>query len=264
MRKEYIKRYIGISLFSFLIANLFFSPILSYVKIRKPDFLVYLLIVISISAFFIIVAYSLYLKIKIMPVKNTNYLSEIKPKEGPLKLLMEKNGILSILLYTINEGNVSATGILDKNILSIYVFNEIYEKISEIELNMLVLHEFAHIKFKHTKILFINYFFTFLFMIISASIFIQGYLVPYSGYLILFVVIYMFAMLILFVPLRIHYEIKADLFAIQISNDKESMKSLLEKAYLVAKSLNSNRTYKELRGMTKAKDLRIEKIEAYR
>lgn len=260
VRIGYFKKYLILFFITFLIANLLFSPVLSSIKINKTDFSVYLLLILAISAFFIILIYLLYFKIKGKIFNDACYLFNIENQSSAFKRFIREYSISAVYIYTFNKGNISATGDLIKGTLNIYVLDKIYEQLNEVELSLLILHEFAHIKYNHIRNMFIIYVSAFLLMFLSASIFIAGYLVQYDGYLVVFSFVYMCSLLVLFVPIATHNEIRADLFSIEMTNNKEAMESLLNKSYTIA--INPNYTSKQIRRMVKLKELRIARIEA--
>jgi beta-lactamase regulating signal transducer with metallopeptidase domain len=258
-RMSYFKKYIILFFITFLIANLMFSPVLNSIRVRKPDFLVYLYIILVISALFIILVYLLYFKIKGKMFSNTCYSFNMENQSSAFKSFIREYSIRAIYIHTISNGNISATGDLIKGTLNIYVLDKIYERLNEVELSLLILHEFAHIKFNHIRNMFIIYGSAFLLTFLSASIFVAGYLVQYDGYLTVFSFVYMCSLLVLFIPIATHNEIRADRFSIEVINNKEAMESLLNKSYAIA--INPRYTPKQIRRMEKLKELRIARIE---
>jgi Zn-dependent protease with chaperone function len=181
-------------------------------------------------------------------------------QSSAFKSFIREYSIRAIYIHTISNGNISATGDLIKGTLNIYVLDKIYERLNEVELSLLILHEFAHIKFNHIRNMFIIYGSAFLLTFLSASIFVAGYLVQYDGYLTVFSFVYMCSLLVLFIPIATHNEIRADRFSIEVINNKEAMESLLNKSYAIA--INPRYTPKQIRRMEKLKELRIARIEA--
>jgi len=146
--------------------------------------------------------------------------------------------------------------------LNVYINNQIYYKLNDNELSLLILHEFAHIKYKHTQKRFIFYAIPIFLFFLMVSLYIFGYKYPYQFYYILASFSYFAIAILMYNKIKLYNEVEADKFAIKITNDKENMINLINKSYdFVLINIDENIDKK---ATIKFKNKRIEKLEKYK
>ncbi len=120
---------------------------------------------------------------------------------------------------------------MNKKCLNIFIQGNLYKQLTYNEVILLILHEFAHVKYMHATTKFVIGNSSIFFFSLLSLIFILGY---FNTILIIYFVISFvyFMFYILFKNMiNVHFEIRADKFAIDHSGNINGMLSLLKKAY---------------------------------
>jgi Zn-dependent protease with chaperone function len=174
--------------------------------------------------------------------------------------LLDKYNITT-KIYLLKNSKISATAIINKDHLNIYIQDYIYGKLNDAELSLLILHEFAHIKYKHTQKWIIFYAMPiFLFTLIS-SVYVFGFTYPYQFYYVVISFIYLSISLFMYNKINLHNEVEADRFAMGILNDRNNMKALLDKAYDFV--LTNTNAVKNKQRTLNFKNKRIKKFDGF-
>ena len=210
---------------------LIFSVQIIYTKVSDISLIDFMMIYSLLYLVLIIIFYVALSKLKDKIFDRSDLLYDFNDKINfSYNYLLDKYNIIT-KIYLLKNGKISATAIINKNHLNIYIQDYIYGKLNDTELSLLILHEFAHIKYNHTQKMIIFYAMPiFLFTLISFA-YVLGFTYPHQFYYITISFMYLSITFLMYNKIKMHNEVEADKFAMGILNDRSNMKSLLDKAY---------------------------------
>lgn len=211
--------------------SLMFIVQIVYMKVVYISLIKFVIIYSLIYSALIIIIYVVVLRLKSIIFDSSDFLYNFNDKINfAYNYLLDRYNVIT-RIYILKNSKITATAILNKNQLYVYIQNYIYDKLNDVELSLLILHEFAHIKYKHLQKRIIFYAIpVFLFTLLS-SVLILGYTYSYQFYYTTISFIYLSISLLMSNKINLHNEIEADKFAMGILNDGNNMESLIIKAY---------------------------------
>ena len=149
-------------------------------------------------------------------------------------LLKTATGLGLANLYLYDKMPLS-TGIIANDNFNLIINPDLYETLNGKEFSLLALHEFAHKKYHHQfKKFLINFIAVCLFIFAIVINFTMPYLIFTKTILLLIPIIYFSLLFLMHDIISMHFEKEADIFALRIIHDNNSLVTLIEKAYEIS------------------------------